>query len=719
MVASELEEHLDVLAADGSLTGERQPRSRVHAEGLRHRAVHLWIYAERSGELLLQKRADHKDSWPGQWDVSSAGHVSAGDTSIASARRELEEELGVALPAEALELLFVYFQHSIINEGTYINNEFNDVYLVTTLECIPLEAFELQESEVSAVKYMKWQEYKEALQRDDPHYVPYEVEGDYGRLFHIIKERREHSLRMKLSRYVPVTLTADTRHVSSGDLLSLQYIIRAAQSIERVFLEQDCAVSSKLRLWLEDSAASCDASELDHLKLQYFLINKSPWSVLDESAPFMSTADAPPVLLPTAVKKVDGWEGLQLQEFQTWVDTLSEEEREAATGFFSVIRRPEDPAVKDSPQPASKLQSMTGDRDLRTITYAKEYENFLTDVAGMLDLAGDDAQVDVTIGPYETYNDRLLGHKATFEAFIGIRDDEATAKVRLFVQHLQELENHLPMDDKYKQKDVGGAAPIRVIQLLYSSGDVRGPHTVAFNLPNDEEIVRERGTAMVMLQNILQAKYDNILQPIGNALVGAEQREEVTFEAYFTHVLCHECCHAIGPHNIVLPDGRASTVRKELQELHSSIEEAKADIVGLWALQYLVDKGFLPQHLETGMYVAFLAGCFRSTRFGLEEAHGRGQALQFNWLIEHGAFKEREDGTFLVDHIRQAVEGLCTEILTLQAQGDKGGARDMLSTYAYMSPPLQKAIHHLGLIEVPVDIAPSFAQAVDLLKGPA
>ncbi|MBA0598790.1 hypothetical protein Gorai_005034, partial [Gossypium raimondii] len=288
---------------------------------------------------------------------------------------------------------------------------------------------------------------------------------------------------------------------------------------------------------------------------------------------------------------------------------------------------------------------------------------------------------------------------ATFEAFIGVRDEKATAQLKLFSDNLQVLEQNLPMDDTYKSKDII-AAPIRVVQLLFNAGDVKGPQTIAFNLPNDERIVKDRGTAMVILKNVSEAKFKQILNPIADACIAKEQHELVDFESFFTHTICHECCHGIGPHTITLPDGRKSTVRLELQDLHSALEEAKADIVGLWALNFLIKKHLLPTSLEKSMYVSFLAGCFRSVRFGLEEAHGKGQALQFNWLLEKEAFVFHPNETFSVnfDKVEEAVESLSRTILTIQAKGDKEGASLLLQKYCTMTKPLKVALQKLESI---------------------
>ncbi|KAL2560584.1 hypothetical protein AAZV13_20G033300 [Glycine max] len=239
---------------------------------------------------------------------------------------------------------------------------------------------------------------------------------------------------------------------------------------------------------------------------------------------------------------------------------------------------------------------------------------------------------------------------ATFEAYIGIRDDEATAQLKLLGDYLL---------------------------------DVKGPQTLAFNLPNDEHIVKDRGSSMVMLKNVSEAKFKHILLPIAAACVAKEQQEHVDFESFFTRSICHECCHGIGPHTITLPNGQKSTVRLELQEFYSALEEAKADIVGLWALRFLISQDLLSDSLLKSMYVSFLAGCFQSVRFGLEEAHGKGQALQFNWLYEKGAFVWDSEGTISVDFtkIEGAIESLSREILTIQAKGDKENAGLLLQKY--------------------------------------
>jgi len=585
-------------------------------------------------------------------------------------------------------------------------------------------------------------------------------------------ETRSLALQKQLSRYACISLGAELTGLTDGDKEALSLLVKAGTIIDDIFHLQAWYSNPTLRDWLKEHA---ETSHLDKLKWMYYRINKSPWSCLDENESFLTTADSAVKLRPAATKPITGWKGLEYRtafptqkppganfyppdmdkmEFELWKDSLAEDKKQDATGFFSVIKRHSetnfDTFLSDS-MSVSMDQRPGLAHDLYTVPYSQEYKHFLAKAAELLHKAGDltsspslkrllhskanafisndyydsdiawmelDSKLDVTIGPYETYEDALFGYKATFEAFIGVRDDKATSQVKLFGNQLQVLEQNLPMDNMYKSQDII-AAPIRVIQLIYNSGDVKGPQTVAFNLPNDETIVKDRGTSMVMLKNVSEAKFKHILQPIAEVCIAKEQQDCVDFDSFFTHTICHECCHGIGPHSITLPSGEKSTVRLELQELHSALEEAKADIVGLWALKFLIGQNLLPKSLTKSMHVSFLAGCFRSVRFGLEEAHGKGQALQFNWLFEKGAFVLHPDETFSVNFskVDVEVESLSREILTIQAKGDKKAAKALLDKYCKMSHPLKVALEKLEKIQVPVDIAPTFPIADEILQA--
>jgi hypothetical protein len=409
------------------------------------------------------------------------------------------------------------------------------------------------------------------------------------------------------------------------------------------------------------------------------------------------------------------------EEFETWVKSLSARDREQAEGFFTVIRR--DASRKLTMAPYSKAYeadltkaaallkeaaALTDNATLRKFLnlraeafHSNDY--YASDVAWM-DL---DAPLEVTIGPYETYNDEIFGYKAGFEAYITVRDEKESERLKVFAARLQEVEDNLPIEGKYRNPKLGAAAPIRVVNEIYAAGDgAHGVRTAAFNLPNDERVVHEKGSKRVMLKNIQEAKFQSILMPIAARVLPPAARADLSFDSFFEHILAHELSHGIGPHQIHLA-GRATTPRQELKEIYSAIEEAKADITGLFLLQYLFDHGF--QHepaAERQLYTTFLASSFRSLRFGLSDAHGKGMALQFNYLSDKGAFVQNADGTFAVDFtkVKAAVRDLTHDLLTIEAEGNFKEAKRMLDTLGFIRPPMQRALD--GLKSLPTDIDP-------------
>jgi hypothetical protein len=308
--------------------------------------------------------------------------------------------------------------------------------------------------------------------------------------------------------------------------------------------------------------------------------------------------------------------------------------------------------------------------------------------------------------------DSLFNYKAAFEAFITLRNDEETARLSKFSSHLQDIENNLPIDTRYRNQKLGALAPIRVVDEIAVGGEARsGVQTAAFNLPNDERVVAAKGSKRVMLRNVMKAKFNHTLTPIAVAVLDTAQLPMLSFDAFFTHVLAHELMHGLGPQTITV-DGKATTVRKAMKELGSAMEEAKADISGLFALQHLIDRGVLGREMERPMYVTFLAGAFRSVRFGIHESHGKGIALQFNYLMDEGAIRYNEaDGSFAVefDRIREATRKLTAEIMTIQARGDYDAARALLDRYVVIRPSMQRSLDKLS--SVPIDIAPRFPLA--------
>jgi hypothetical protein len=326
--------------------------------------------------------------------------------------------------------------------------------------------------------------------------------------------------------------------------------------------------------------------------------------------------------------------------------------------------------------------------------------------------------IEPTIGPYEVYEDEWFNYKAAFEAFITVKDPGESAQLQRFAGALQDIENNLPIEPRYRNPRLGAMAPIAVVNTVFSAGDAnRGVQTAAFNLPNDERVVREKGSKRVMLKNNQQAKFDKVLVPISRIALAAGDQPQVAFDAFFTHILMHELMHGLGPHNITV-GSRATTVRQEFKETYSTIEEAKADISGLFALQYLVDHQKLDKSLDQTMYVTYLASMFRSIRFGITEAHGRGVAIQLNYFLDHGGVTVAQDGTFAVnpERMKQNVVDLTRDFMTMQAMGDYAAAKQMLEKMALVRPQTQAVLDRLK--GVPVDIEPRFVTAEQLLSTP-
>jgi hypothetical protein len=531
-----------------------------------------------------------------------------------------------------------------------------------------------------------------------------------------MKTPEETTLEAQAGRFAPTDVTADTSRLSEGDRKALDKIIEAARYLDEMYLRQVWSGNVALLQKLE-----ADKSPVGQARLHYFLINKGPWSRLDKNEPFID--GVPHEKPPQAGFYPDD---LTKEEFETWVKGLSDEERRRATGFFYTIRRDNAGKLKTVPysqeyrqflEPAARLL-----REAAELTTDQTLKNFLTKRAAAF-MSDDyyesdvawmelDSPIDVTIGPYETYEDEWFSYKAAFEAFITLRDDTETAKLTKFSGYLQEIENNLPFDERYRNPKIGAASPIRVVDVVFTSGEAnQGVQTAAYNLPNDERVVKEKGSKRVMLKNVQEAKFNKTLVPISKVVLDPSQQSEISFDAFFTHILAHELVHGLGPHNISV-EGRETTVRQQLKENYSALEEAKADITGLFALQYLIDKGLVDRQMERQMYTTFLASVFRSVRFGITEAHGKGIALQFNYLMDEGAIKANEAaGTFSIDpsRIKEAVRKLTAEILTIQAEGDYGKAKAMLEKYAVIRPVLQKALDRLGT--VPVDIEPKYPLA--------
>lgn len=527
------------------------------------------------------------------------------------------------------------------------------------------------------------------------------------------------------ARLAPTDLSVDISKLSSSDRRVLVKLIEASKVIDGLFLRQVWSGNTATLLNL-----TRDLSPEGRARLHYFRLNKGPWSRLDNDKPFLPGIPPKPEsagFYPNDVTKAD---------IEKWITSLAAADQAQAKGFFTVIKHSVGP-------------SATGNQAFQIVPYNVEYQNELIRAAGLLREAADattepslkkfltsraDAflsndyyQSDVawmelngliqpTIGPYEVYEDGWFNYKAAFESFITIQDEAESAKLQKLSGQMQDIEDHLPIDPKYRNPKLGALAPIVVVNDIYCAGDGdRGVQSAAFNLPNDERITHEKGSKRIMLKNMQDAKFAKVLVPIAKVVLGPADQKNLSFDAFFTHILVHEVMHGLGPHNITV-DGRQTTVRQEMKEVGSALEEAKADISSLFAIQYLIDKGVMPKSLEQNLYTTYLASAFRSIRFGLNEAHGRGVAMQLNYLLDFGAFVARPDGTFAVNpaKIKEGVASLTREFMTMQAEGNYEKAKEMQDRLCVNRPETQRALNNLT--KIPIDIEPHWVTAEQLLK---
>ncbi|MGZ4815336.1 MAG: dipeptidyl-peptidase 3 family protein [Terriglobales bacterium] len=534
-------------------------------------------------------------------------------------------------------------------------------------------------------------------------------------------------LNKMAARFAPTPINVDTSKLSTGDKQALVKLIEAARVINPLFMQQ--IWSKNLETWTKVKG---DDSPLGKARAHYYWINKMPWDSLNALKAFMPGV---PERKPLGANFYP--EDMTKEEFESWVKTLPEAQQQEATGFFTVIRRDENGKLKLVPyseeyksyldQAGALLREAAKLTDNATLkkfceTRAAAFDSnsyYESDVAWM-DV---DAPIDITFGPYETYNDELFNYKAAFETYITVRDEAESNKLKAFAGHLQEIENNLPEDPQFRNPKLGAAAPIRVVNSVFSSGDGdHGVQTAAYNLPNDEKVVAEKGAKRVMLKNIQEAKFQKVLIPISKRTLSKPAQADVAFEPFFTHILAHELMHGLGPQQIKV-NGKQTSPRQQLKELYSSIEEAKADATGLFALQYMMDHakemqldGVLKsdEAAQRQLYTTFLASTFRTLRFGIHEAHGKGMAFQFNYLLDKGGFVQNADGTFEVDYakIKGAVRDLTRTLLMLEANGDYDAAKKMLDQLVVIRPGTEKMLDQLN--DIPVDIEPQYVMANEL-----
>ena len=496
---------------------------------------------------------------------------------------------------------------------------------------------------------------------------------------------------------------------------ALAELIEASRPIGEIFLRQVSPRNPELRRRLTSAGAHGVPGAPD--ALAYFRINAGPWDRLRGDAPFVGTAPKPAGagFYPPELTKED---------FERWV-AAHPADRKAFESAFTVIRR--------------------DGKNLAAVPYSREYRNFLETsaahlrraaaktgnaslrlylekrAAALLDddyFASDlawmdlDADIDVVIGPYEVYEDGLFNYKAAYESFVTVRDRAASDALAVYAKHLPEMEAGLPIPDEHKNTSRKFESPIRVVQEVYTAGDARTAiQTTAFNLPNDERVREAKGSKKVLLKNVMEAKFRVSGRPIADRSLDPSQRDRVTFEAYFDHTLFHELAHGIGPGVITAPDGRKVEARILLKDQYSTIEECKADVVGMGTLLQGMDAGWFTAFDADTLAITVSALLLRSIRFGVEEAHGGGTAVQWNWFAEKGVLAPAPGGRFHVEtsKFREAVRSLSNELLMIEATGDLARAERLLSNYGKLTPEMERLSQTLE--GIPVDITPVYVAA--------
>lgn len=525
------------------------------------------------------------------------------------------------------------------------------------------------------------------------------------------KSAESMAARALLEKYTTFTLKSDLGGLSPNQLKMIPLLIQAAEEMNEIF-------------WMQ---AYGDREELlndvtDQNLRKYLEINYGPWDRIEDDNPFVEGFGPKPKganFYPADMTR---------EEFESAAAGSSEKAVQLKS-LYTVVRRGEDGELAAVPyrkeyaenveravellRAAARLAEDPGFRNYLNL----RADALLTDDYQQSDFAWMDMKnnlIDVVIGPIETYEDQLYGYKAAHEAFILIKDMDWSRRLARYTQLLPDLQKILPVPDSYKQETPGSESDLNAYDAIYYAGDANaGSKTIAINLPNDPEVQLKKGARRLQLQNVMRAKFEKILVPIVDVLITRDQRKHVTFDAFFTNTMFHEVAHGLGIKNTVAGKG---TVREALKELASSMEEGKADIAGLYAITMLHETGELNDADLMDNYVTFIAGIFRSIRFGASSAHGRANLARFNFFKQAGAFTRDEvTGTYQIDFelSKKATEELAATILCLQGDGDYEGAAAFMEKFSVMDTMLEADLERLEGEGIPVDIV--FEQGLSVL----
>lgn len=516
-----------------------------------------------------------------------------------------------------------------------------------------------------------------------------------------------------LTKYVSVKLEADLSHLSDNQRKMIVLLIEASEKMDEVFWRQAYGKPEKLEMPDIPSKNSLQALK------QHVRINYGPWERLQEDRPFISGVPEKPKGANFYPKK------MTKEEFEAQVGDLP-----ALKSLYTIVRYKKDDKTKLRAVPYSKYFKKQFDVAAEKLRAAAElaedpgFKSYLSARADALqsneyqpsDMAWMDMKtnkIDIVIGPIENYEDKLFGYKAACEAYVLIKDMSWSERLSKYAAMLPELQKGLPVDEKYKQEKPGTNSDLNAYDVVYYAGDCNaGSKTIAINLPNDEEVQLQKGSRRLQLKNSMRAKFDMILIPIADLLIVPDQRKHITFNAFFSNTMFHEVAHGLGIKNTITGKGR---VREALREVSSALEEGKADILGLYMVTELLKKGEITEGTLEDYYVTFMAGIFRSVRFGASSAHGKANMIRFNFFKEQGAFTREESGRYRVnmDKMKVAVAKLSQAILQLQGEGDYEVAKKFAEENGYVGEVLKGDLRRVNQQGIPTDIV--FEQGIKTL----
>jgi hypothetical protein len=510
------------------------------------------------------------------------------------------------------------------------------------------------------------------------------------------------------AQFMRQELHANLEHLTVGDRSAVDHLISAARIMDDIFWRQAWAGSPDFAKHVTDLSGPGGRAAQDYYRIMF-----GPWDRLRSRQPFIGNLPHPPGagFYPEDMTK---------EEFEAWI-TAHPEDKASFESPTTVIRR-EGTRLVAVPysseygdllrRAASSLRTaaqVASTPSLKTFLESRAAA-FLSDdyLQSDMDWMDLDGNLEIVIGPYETYEDELFGYKASFEALLCVVDPLDSENLGKFKAELPWLEANLPIPDKHKNPNRGAESPIRVVDEIYTAGDARaGVPTIAFNLPNDERVRETKGSKKVLLKNMMRAKYDAILVPIAERAIPSDRMSDVDFDTYYHFVLFHELCHGLGPGRIVV-DGRETEVRLELKDLYATLEEAKADVMGAWALHLLADKGLMEASIASQLPWTFVPGLLRSARFGITEAHALGVICQFTYLMEKGALVQTPEGRLAPVPALwfQSITELTHDLTMLQALGDYDTAKAWVDKYGQVPAGMQKILDSLA--DIPVDVDPIY-----------